>query len=221
MISLLLSLAFPSSKWSTWEGPQRLQREGRLRASVEQGQGLKIQASRLPLPLFALLSKRKYFEHFMRTWGGEEGSGRGFIQKKQPLWRILPRKPKGGGQEGSPLCLAKDGSLKGHRSQERRQSTVCAWGKGPRHPLGPPQIMSQDSLFPSPSKPPSLPLLWPMNPGPTPGPPSSPTHSHSSKFIYSLMPSLTHSFISTSSHSSVHSFPHWCIHSFTDAFAQR
>lgn len=129
MISLLLSLACPSAKWSAREGPQKLQREGGLRASAEQGQGLQIQASRLSLPLFALLSKRKYFEHFMGTWGGEEGSGRGFIQEKQLPRRVLPRKPKGGGQEDSPPSLAEDGNLRGHRSLERSQSAVV-YGEG-------------------------------------------------------------------------------------------
>lgn len=57
----------------------------------------------------------------MGTWGGEEGSERGFIQKKQPPRRILPRKPKGGGQEGSPLSVARDGSLRGHQSLERTE----------------------------------------------------------------------------------------------------
>ena len=60
----------------------------------------------------------------MGTWGGEEGPERGFIQKKQPPRRILPRKPKGGGQEGSPLSVARDGSLRGHHSPERRQRAV-------------------------------------------------------------------------------------------------
>lgn len=145
------------------------------------------------MPLFALLSKRKYFEHFMGTWGEEEGSGRGFIQEKQPPRRILPRKPKGGGQEGSPLSLAKDGSLRGHRSQERRQRTVCAWGKGPCCPLGPPRIMSQDSPLPQSLRASFSAAAAGFAPRAHLRTPSSPTHSHWATFIHSLMPSHTHS----------------------------
>ena len=168
---ILLSLAFPSGKWSIWEGPQRLQHGGGLRAQAERSQGLHIQGSRLLSPLFVLLSKRKYFEHFMGTWGGEEGSERGFIQKKQPPRRILPRKPKGGGQEGSPLSVARDGSLRGHQSPERRQRS--ARGEGTLWPAG----SSRDNeQWQPPSLATRLPFLQllPLPPGVTPEAPSSP-----------------------------------------------
>ena len=168
---ILLSLAFPSGTWSAWEGPQRLQRGGGLRARAERSQGLQIQGSRLLSPLFVLLSKRKYFEHFMGTWGGEEGPERGFIQKKQPPRRILPRKHKGGGQEGSPLSVARDGSLRGHHSPERRQRAVR--GEGTSWPTG-------SSLDTEQRQPPSLaikasfPVTAASSPGVTPETPSSP-----------------------------------------------
>ena len=69
----------------------------------------------------------------MGTWGREEGSERGFVQKKHAPRRTLPRKPKGG-QEGSPLSMAKDGSLRGHQSPERRQRAVH--GEGTPWPAG-------------------------------------------------------------------------------------
>lgn len=116
-------------------------------SSAEQSQGLQIQASRLPSPLFALLSKRKYFEHFMGTWGGEEGSGRGFIQEKQPPRRILPRKPKGGGQEGSPLSMAKE---EPEGTQEPGgKPTHCAWWKGPLSPEVSPDHEPRQPLSPA------------------------------------------------------------------------
>lgn len=125
-----------------------------LASLAEQSQGLQTQASRLPSPLFALLSKRKYFEHFMGTWGGEEGSGRGSIQEKQPPRRLLPRKPKGGGQEGSPLS-GQGWSLRRHGSQEGSQGAVhgrrdpLTRGVSPHNEPGKPLSPSVQASFPA------------------------------------------------------------------------
>lgn len=181
-------------------------------SSAEQSQGLQIQASRLPSPLFALLSKRKYFEHFMGTWGGEEGSGRGFIQEKQPPRRILPRKPKGGGQEGSPLSMAKE-EPEGHRSQEGSRSIVH--GGRDRSAMRSHQITSRGSPFPQPTKASFPAAVAASAAGAAPEPPAhpfTPTEANSSIFLRTR--GLIHLFISKSSDFSVHSFILLLVHSF-------
>lgn len=160
----------------------------------------------------------------MGTWGGEEGSGRGFIQEKQPPRRLLPRKPKGGGQEGSPLS-GQGRSLRRHGSQEGSQGAVY----GRRDPL-----TSGASPHNEPGKPlsPSVSqgllsccgccCLCPRGRPRT----SSPIHSHrASSFIPSCTPRLTHSLVQAATlpfiRSLIHSFSHWFLHSFTDACTQR
>lgn len=143
------------------------------------------------MPLFALLSKRKYFEHFMGTWGGEEGSGKASSKRNSFQGGSSQENPKRG-----PGGFSEYGrGWESEGAQEPGEGRSAADGEDPSgwsfpHQLVPPFLL------------PLLPRGYPEAPAPL-SLPLGLVHS----FLHALTDSFTHSLIHTGSHCSAHSVP--------------
>lgn len=168
--------------------------------------------------MFALLSKRKYFEHFMGTWGGGRGQREASSKRNSLQGESCQENPRAGARR---VLLRAWPRMEPKGTQESGQTMGgCAWGKGPLGPPGPLWMMGSAAPFPGhPSRPPSCCCCCRrLCPPGSPRNPELPTHSCWGKILHHLVVSLTQPLRGRGSPFSIPLFTHlfisshWFIH---------